>query len=324
VREAYKMRNKAIIAVLIITILFFTSCTNKNEREGQRVSEKEYRTGTHGLQLTFLRNAPPDNFYAGNEMDIIVEVRNIGAYPETDSFDGKLEVYGYDEKAFIGERWDGGNFISTTLQGRSQYSPRGGIERRKFHVDRVETPFGTEFYEPKIAVAACYKYRTLAMPSVCIDPDPYTIFDSPKVCTLSQGAKTYGLSSQGAPVAVTKVVEEVSKNNIHFRIYIKNVGGGQVVDENVRTDCPFNLDYNDRDKVLVTAKLPFDSSPVCQPSGTYRDPVRLDEKTGEGFIFCTFQKPPQETAFESVLQVQLDYRYIDTIEKKVRITNIDR
>jgi len=273
--------------------------------------------------LEFIRNAPPDQVYVGNDLEIMVEVKNLGAYPKTDSFDGKLELYGFDEKAFSGERWDGSPFLNPNLQGRSQFSPQGGREIKTYRIDRVNALFNSEFYEPKIVAAACYKYQTIADPLVCIDPEPYTVFDEDKVCSIDQNGETYSLRSQGAPVAVTRVLEEVTSSHILFSIDIKNVGNGKVVDLNANIDCPLNLDYNDRDKVVVKAKLPFDSSPDCQPRGTYNDPVRLDE-TGKGFIFCKFRKPASKSAFETLLQIQLDYRYLDTIEKEIKIVNLDR
>lgn len=317
------MKRQILTVILIVSLIILSSCTGTRNREGERISERDYRRGTQGLELEFMDNAPPDKIYAGNDMDIIIEVRNLGAYPDTDSFDGKLELYGFDEKAFSGERWDGGNFLSSDLQGRSQFSPQGGREAKRYHIDRVYTLFNSEFYEPTIVAAACYKYRTIAEPLVCIDPEPYSIFDEEKVCTIRQAGETYRLTSQGAPVAVTRVEEEITSNNIHFSIYIDNVGDGKVIDENVRNDCPFDLDYNDVDRVLVRAKLPFDSSPKCQPRGDYRDPVILDEN-GKGFIFCTFRKPASKSAFETVLQIQLDYRYMDWIEKEIKIINLDR
>jgi len=313
---------KKIVFLLLILVLI-ASCRSRTNTEGERISAKDYRTGTKGLELSFVKNSPPDRVFSGDQMDIIVEVRNSGAYPNTDSFDGKIEVYGYDEKAFSGERWDGGNFITPTLQGKSQFSPAGGREDKRFRVDQVNTPFSSEFYEPTIIAAACYKYRTIAEPLVCIDPEPYTAFDEKKVCTTNARGQTYSLGSQGAPVAVTKVTQETSGSNIHFGIYIKNVGTGKVVNENVINDCPLNLDYNDVDQVLAQAKLPYDANPRCQPKGDYRDPVRLDE-SGNGFIFCSFSKPASASAFQTVLQIQLDYRYLDTIQKKLQIVNIDR
>ena len=309
--------------MLVISLFILTSCVGNRNRDGEDISDENYRTGSKGLELEFMKNAPPDKIYSNNEMDIIIEITNEGAYPLEGSFDGKIEIYGFDEKAFAGERWDGSNFIDPELQGRSQFSPRGGRDVKRYHVDRVYTLFDSEFYEPTIVAAACYKYQTTADALVCIDPEPYSIFDEEKVCSIGQNGKTYTLGTQGAPVAVTRVEEEISSNDIHFSIYIKNVGTGKVVDEKAINDCPLNLDYNDVDKVLVTAKLPFDSAPRCQPKGDYRDPVRLDE-SGNGFIFCSFRKPDSKSAFETVLQVNLDYRYLDWIEKELRIVNIDR
>ena len=315
------MRKLAL--VLLALMLVLAACGSSRNRNGEGISERNYRTGSEGLQLAFLQNNPPDKVFSGSEMDVLVEVRNVGAYPDTDSFDGKLEIYGFDRKAFVRGGWDGSNFLGRTLQGRSQFSPTGVREVKQFHVDEVTTLFGAEFYEPMLVAAACYKYRTIAEPLVCIDPEPFTVFDENKVCTIPANGRSYGLGTQGAPVAVTKVTEEVSSKNIHFGIYIQNVGKGKVVDENVRNDCPLSLDFNDVDRVLVRAQLPWDAAPRCQPRGDSADPVRLDE-SGNGYIYCSFTKPATKSAFETVLQVQLDYRYLDSIQKKIRIVNIDR
>src|SRR3989338_5643211 len=316
------MRFRVILAILLISLTVISCSPNRN-REGERISDRDYRQGTKGLELEFMRNAPPDMVYSGDDMNLIVEIRNLGAYPTTDSFDGRLEVYGYDEKVFQGERWNGGPFISPTLQGRSQFSPEGGRENKEFHVDKVTTPFGSEAFKQRIIVAACYKYKTIAQPLVCIDPEPQSVFDESKVCTVDRNGKTYALGSQGAPVAVTRVEEEISSSNINFSIEIKNVGRGKVVDENVRKECPLGLDFNDVDRVMASVKLPYDSSPKCQPKGDYTDPIRLDESE-IGTIFCTFKKPPSKSAFETVLQITLDYRYVDEVYKDIEVINIDR
>jgi hypothetical protein len=189
-----KMRKPIIAILLLFSVMIFVSCTGSGNRDGERISEEDYRTGSKGLELEFMDGAPPDKVYAGNEMDIVIEVRNLGAYPTSDSFDGKLEIYGFDEKAFSGERWDGTNFLSSALQGRSQFSPQGGREAKRYHIDKVDTLFDSEFYEPTIVAAACYKYRTLAQPLICVDPEPYSVFDEEKVCTIPQAGKVYNLN----------------------------------------------------------------------------------------------------------------------------------
>ncbi|MBD3164927.1 hypothetical protein GF323_07045 [Candidatus Woesearchaeota archaeon] len=314
---------KVIFCLFLVSLLIFASCNRSRNREGEDLNDEEYRRGDKGLRLEFVEGAPPDRIYTGNEMDIIVEVRNMGAYPKTDSFDGRLEIYGFDEKAFSGERWDGSPFLSPELQGRSPRSPRGGRDVKRYQIDRVDTLFDSEFYEPTVIAAACYKYRTIADASICVDPEPYSIFDEDKVCNLREGGESYSLGTQGAPVAVTRIKEEIASQGIHFSIYIENVGKGKVIDERAINECPLELDYNDVDKILVRVSLPWDSAPDCQPKGDYRDPVRLDE-SGTGFIFCTFRKPDSKSAIETNLHIELDYRYLDWEEKKIRIINLDR
>ena len=311
---------KSLTIILVIVLLILSSCSNRDDD----IVDEDYHRGSEGLRLEFMRNAPPDRVYSGNELDIIVEVRNMGAYPTTDSFDGIMALYGFDEKAFSGERWDGSPFLSPNLQGRSQFSPMGGREAKRYHIDKVYTLFDQEFYEPTIIAAACYKYKTEADAQICVDPDPYSMFERDKVCTLPQAGRTYSLGTQGAPVAVSSIKEEVSSDSIHFSIYIDNVGKGSVVDERAINDCPpIDLDYSERDRLMVTAKLPWDAAPVCQPRGDYTDPVYLDE-SGNGFIFCTFRKPAQKEAFETTLHIELDYRYFDWVDKRIRIINLDR
>ncbi len=313
----------SIMLISIMILMSGCSGSGKNNSQGEAISVKDYRTGSQGLQLKFVDNSPPDKIYSGDEMDITVEIKNLGAYPTTDSFDGKIEVYGFDEKAFSGEHWDGSNYISSDFQGKSQFNPQGGRELKRYSIDRVSIPFNAEFLSQNIVAAACYKYKTIAQPKVCIDPEPYSVFDEHKVCTLNMAGKTYSLGTQGAPVAVTKVTEEISRNNIHFGIYFKNVGGGKVVDLNVMKDCPLHLESEDLNKLIVKPKLDFDGAPSCQPRGDYSDPVVLDD-SGEGFIFCTFRKPDSKSAFETLLQINVDYRYMSWIEKDLKIVNVDR
>jgi hypothetical protein len=319
------MKKSLLIAMLLISLAILSSCASQSRSpEGERITDEEYRRGTQGLELKFMNNAPPDKVYSRSEMDVIIEVRNVGAYPNVDSFDGWIELYGFDERLFSGSYWDGGKFFRPDLQGRSKVFPEGGREMKRFHVNEVRTLFQSELNEPTLIAAACYRYRTIAEPVVCIDPEPYAIFGEDKVCTIDANGKTYALGSQGAPVAVTKLTEEVSGQGIHFGINIKNVGGGKVVDINSLGKCPYELNqYDDVDKVLVKPMLSYDASPRCQPRGDYSDPVRLDE-SGNGYIFCTFQKPAKRTAVETVLRIELDYNYLDSVKKKIKIVNIDR
>ena len=311
--------NKRLILVLICVILLvITGCQTGVQTKN---TADNIRSGTQGIVMNFMPNAPPDKVYQGDDVSFIVELKNKGAYPEeSGAFEGKLEITGFDQSAIQGS-WDGGNMISPNLEGKTQTNIEGGYEVKTFNA-RVSVPFNGNSYSPKVIVHSCYRYQTIAEPKVCIDPNPYEVVSEKKVCLI----KDITMSGQGAPVSVTKIEEDISSENVIFKIYIKNVGGGRVVSSSAfgsysGSRCPLDLNINDLDKVWVRAELSYDGSPECTPLGTESDPVRLNT-AGEGVIRCKFSKPTSEFAFETPLYVQLDYAYSSSIEKTIKIINI--
>ena len=110
------------------------------------------------------------------------------------------------------------------------------------------------------------------------------------------------LGTQGAPVAVTSVEETVSRNRVQFKVYISNVGGGEVIaDEAPIANCHSALKTGDLDKIGIQAWF-SDRTLVCQP-----DPVRL--RGGNGFAVCYYEGNLGEEAYETVLKINLDYGY---------------
>jgi hypothetical protein len=288
---------------------------------GQGPSEQyvkdDYHTGTQGIEISFINNAPPLRVYEGDNLDISIEVKNKGAYPEGETFQGKLELSGFDPNSIKGS-WDGGNGIPTDLEGKSQYNPEGGYEVMSYkNRNGVHVPFDADYYEPRIIVHSCYKYSTIADPIVCIDPDPYSLVEEDKVCNIHDVSVGGG---QGAPIAVTRVEEEVGSDQIYFRIYVSNMGGGSVMLPGAYNDCPFDVELEDLNKVVAKVKLPYDASPDCSPKGTSSDPIRLTN--GAGYIFCKFNKPASDSAYTTTLNVELDYTYSDSISKQIKIINI--
>ena len=321
-----KIKNKGVIMrttykilLLAIVIFYISGCAPQDQ--GGYLDETNYRTGSQGLVINFLTNAPPSKMYSGDNLEMILEVENRGAYPEeTDNFNGKLEVSGVDPNAIDG-RWDGGNHIPATLRGRSISNPDGSTDIMSFKdMNGIKVPFGGPKYDANFLVTACYQYKTIAEPMVCVDPEPYKIIEENKVCRFDDGISTGG--SQGAPVAVTSVTERVSSDNIIFDIYISNVGGGKVIDWAAYEECPFDLEYSDVNKVRVYAKLPYDGNPDCTPQGSGNDPLILRDG-GTGHMVCKFRKPGGESAFKTPLHIELEYTYSTSVSKRVEIINID-
>ena len=310
------MKKHGFVILLIFILLFSSACSRTGKIRTNKNIDEEYHKGTKGLEIGFMKNAPPDKVYEGDNLEVVVELKNKGAYPDTDSFVGKLELSGFDQAAING-RWEGGNTIPPRLQGKSQYNDEGGYETKTYKdSDGVKVPFGYDKYETDVMVTSCYKYKTIASPTVCIDPDPHSPVQEDKVCEI----KDKSLGSQGAPVAVDRIEEEVSSDKIYFRVFVKNVGGGSVILPDKYIKCPFDLEHQDMDKVVVRAKLSHDASPRCSPQGTINDPVRLIN--GRGSMFCSFSKPGTDSAYLAPLQIEVDYVYSDSISKKIEIVNL--
>ncbi len=317
-RIMIKKRKIIFLVSLVLIVLFITSCAP----QGYNPEVKEtYFIGTQGLVMRFMNNAPPYKVYVGDKLDITVELWNRGAWPDSDSFEGFLVISGFDLSAINGA-WESGNIIPATLQGKSQFNPEGGYAAMSYKdLDGVIVPFDADRYPTEILVTACYRYKTFARPRVCIDPDPYSIVAEDKVCHVDdEGEIAIGAGSQGAPIAVTSVKQEVGADKIYYRIYITNVGGGRVIEPNAYNFCPFDLENDEINKVYATVSLPHDSNPICTPRGDPSDPIRLQD--GRGYMFCSFTLPSSGSAYWSQLHVILDYVYSQSVKTRLDVVNL--
>src|SRR3989338_6691109 len=92
------------------------------------------------------------------------------------------------------------SLLSMLLPAKSQFNPNGGFGTVEFGGKIAADKLGVNSYEPVILATACYPYATKAGPNVCIDPIPFDDKQK-KVCSIG----SHTLSSQGAPIAVTKM-----------------------------------------------------------------------------------------------------------------------
>ena len=82
--------------------------------------------------------------------------------------------------------------------------------------------------------------------------------------------------------------------------------------------CPGNLKYDDFDEVRYTVSLSGEFPEKCTPSDYM---VRLSNNKGK--IFCTF-KTSSTTAYESPLQIELNYNYLQSVSKKIDVIRTPR
>jgi len=345
-------KRKILMCVfLLLLILLATGCFRKKKDTTQ--STQEIRTGTNGIGISFLPNNPPPTLIVSQSapatFDTIVEIINRGAYPQPDestAINGKVYIGGYDKNIIKFSPIDPPSYDlskSSSLQGKILASLEGNSELVTFNGIVSYDDLKVEKYEASFLATACYQYSTLAGPSVCIDPDPYSQIKQQKVCTV----QIIALTSQGAPIAITSIVPTARSDNMQFLITIKNVGLGDVLVKeqdssaqqsqqqsiNSIEKCnPFGgakLTKDDINKVFVEEVSIGNEPLLCQPfSGTNaksdKGNVRLDDK-GEGTIRCELFKSgigaysDAKTSYTTPLRIKLSYVYRTTAQTKMLV-----
>ena len=209
----------------------------------------------------------------------------------------------------------GVDLVAEELEGKSPYNQDGGYSAVEFEMDVGELPDGMPFYNPTIIVTASYLYKTIANPIICIDPEPRSTRVRDKVCDIQS---TISVGSQGAPIAITKVEEDVTSSDFLFKIYIDNVGKGLVIQESDIDENPNEgYDWRDMNKIRIEEVAVGNIRMTeCRPT-IGRDIQLID---GKGYIFCRFDKSfAGGKAYETALNIKLSYGYTTSIEKLIGI-----
>ena len=177
-----------------------------------------------------------------------------------------------------------------------------------------------------IKATACYPYKTKATEKVCIDPDVRNLIKD-KVC------KVHDISTngQGAPISVSRIEQDIFGNNVIFKIYFVNTGGGEVyhatsdssygnTDLGVLKCFNGNLEYNDFNKIILNKVIlgGKDITTNCKP-GTLR-------LTGNsGYMICRCEGSDcvkQGDAYETLLEIELEYGYKQSIQQPMQVIRV--
>lgn len=299
-------RHLITIIMAFILLIGITSCTGLKNPSQKPALGETFRVGTQGIMLQFVQGSPPPDVYEGDRMDAVIEYTNKGAWGVQG---GYIYLSGYDDHYL---HFVPNLVVGFSAKGKDEFNPEGNIvNTAKFSITNVNMPDQADIFPQTLKATACYKYRTIANGKVCIDPDPYGISYQNKVCVMQNPA----FGSQGAPVAVTGVEEITSPTRVQFKVHVSNVGAGTIID-NARPiiNCHSNLQRTDVDKVDIRAKF-SDKWMKCEPAT-----VRLTG--GTGFAVCHWEGDVGKEAYETLLTVELDYGYSNSIAQQVKIHRI--
>ena len=347
-----KIKDNKILNMLLffIVIIFVFGCSG---RKDVKDAKDNVRVGAEGMSIAFVAANPPNELHidasSTNDFKVLMEVRNKGAYPQPDETtrfeNSRMYISGFDPDIMKLEPLDSaiGNDISNlALDGRSDLNPYGSLDVMAFKGSIDYGRMIVERYEPILLATLCYNYNTVAGPSVCIDPDPYSITNEKKVCQIHNFDMNEG---QGGPVAVTSIQEEAFASKTSFKVIVKNVGGGDVLKlapgdstlDKCNPDKPgtggafevskSKVTLEDMDKVYVNevsiSGKNLECAPFLDSPGSTRNTqgvMRL--VNGEGFIICDLKKEQYGntvSAYTTPLQIKLSYGYRTSTARKLLI-----
>jgi hypothetical protein len=261
-------------------------------------------TGTEGLTITIPKL--PEELLVGQGLEIPVTVENVGAHKVEN---GILAIAGYDDN-FVKFR-SLPKIEGITLEGKSALIPTGERTTKIFTINSINLPNLKEKQE-SFEVLACYQYKTEASPIVCVNPKlAYGASDVISGCKFQDAQVS---TSQGAPIAVTKV--EIgyfaSKQEIDFKIFVKDVSGKGVVMDKVaygkRCLSRERLATDDINTVYIETYLSGEVLTCYTTTDVATDKIKLDK--GEGTIHCKGPLDQTATAFTTPLSIFLDYGYV--------------
>lgn len=313
-----KSVNIVLSLTLMLLLVFLTSCGGKvpagESPQDTAAVLSMVQSGTQGIEIRTLANQPPALIYDDNELTAMVEVRNRGN-DDVEIPDCYVQVTGQDQSII------GGSFSSSipcaanmgVLEGKNIYNVEGGINMIEFTSPTVNLPDNVFEYNPTLNFLACYRYTTTANPQVCIDPLFYQVTSEQKAC-IPQDVGMGG--GQGAPVGVSYVGVDMIGDKAIFEINVVNNGGGRVLDygANIQNCGGASLSYQDLDVVEFEVSL-NDGSPLnCKPLNRR---VRLTNNVGK--IVCTSNNIANTNAYETILQIRLDYSYIDSFTQPLKV-----
>jgi len=294
-----------LFTVLLILLVFLVSSCRGAERD---ITDRDWRVGTRAIEMNFIPGGPPRIAYDDDPFEIAVEIWNRGAAPLV----GDLYLTGFDEDIFSG--------ISkrplriSIDEHRTRFNSEGGYDVAR-QSGRIFLPQGVDvFSETRIVAEACYIYETQTDVPICIDPEPNKRDFASDACRPRDVSVGGG---QAAPVAITNVRVEATPQKTIFRITIKNVGPGTVLDQTIVDDCldpditfPFT-NWVD----IESVRLGLDDFLQCETP----NPVRL--VNGVGRISCFADNLQGGTAYSTPLNVILTYGYRESIQVPIELRN---
>lgn len=301
------MRKYFVIFFLITLLLTVSACKKDTKQTGP------FKGGINGVEISFLPTAPPSEFNSRDTVPVKVLLKNKG---ERDVAEGeaKVQLFGIHYPSFgLSEEY---RQTSGKLIGISEFVTEGGEQQ----VDIGVISYNKEiinFEEFQLKARVCYPYSTKAQLNVCISSLNLEQGGAEKVCSVS-GEKLGKNDVSSAPIQITRVTEKLrGSDQLLFDISIENKGKGLPYRNSMEcSDLNDAIKKSDNENIVVV-KVPEDIK--CSFLGETASTGELRLTEGKKILTCRRNVPETGSNFEQKLTITLEYKYVDTTTKSIKI-----
>ncbi len=142
-----------------------------------------------------------------------------------------------------------------SLEGKSIFNYVGGSDTLTYKAKAKSAGTLSESHDVAVVATSCYEYTTVWNQDVCIDTDVSKMNVFPGSCK----TEDIGLSSQGAPVAITSIEPIMIPTGTGylrpmFKIYVSNVGNGNVINKDKIEQACTATGLNSKDYNMIFLK----------------------------------------------------------------------
>lgn len=320
---------KLLIILVISALLTVTGCQENGESE---VSLSEpFIGGQNGLLMSFIPGAPPEFIFdEGNlPFGISLKLENVGE-DDIEVTDGYVEIAGINPVDFgKGSQADlvkpfpndmaaaKKNFDGTVLPGGQTIVEFGELKYMPNLHGNTDV---------KMRADLCYNYKTQTSTKICVKGDLLSDVEGKDICIVNEEKQPF---NSGGPLHITQLREApIGTDKIQVSFTVDHVGNPSNSFYAVSADkCDDTITNPERYMVYVNVVSDINGKfpkcdglemPTADRSAGY---VRLFE--GEPrVVTCTLDVSGIDSTFEELFEVDLDYKYLQSIETQVQVRDV--
>ena len=320
------MAKRAFLIFVSVLMLFIVGCTS-----GQTVdlSGNPFVGGSNGLIVEFITGSPPDEVFDNEQFPFTVSVKleNSGER-DIEEGEGFLRITGVNPAEFgISEsdlREDIPE-IRSVKKASDQSIIQGGTEVVTFSEMNYQKDEPGNFEIDSFRVQACYDYGTIASTTICVKEENVDGLKDNEICLVNEDKPSL---NSGAPIHIQNVKEtSKGKDGIQISFDLVHVGNpGDTWFPVGDNECNDQITNTDLYKVEVEVDPIIDGRYGASCSGGdfnggNKGTVRMFDGQPRKVI-CSFDIGDQASDFETRVNINLDYRYQQFIEKRLLIKDL--